>query len=298
MVIIFTASDCLVEAIADFIHKFIQLLTMQTMNQSKPIFLGFSALILASTVSLPAQAINLITNGGLVPSQAVLDATGSTQSYRNPFPDGFVNTTDLPGWTLRLNTPNNDYSVLTPDGTAFKNSSSVSGKYAFPLNADPGQTVLSPTGSGWFLQMDGDPQYAARLEQTVAGLTVGQAYILTFYQAAGSLNDPQFSGATTDQFTVTFGSDTQVAPMMSLADQQSVIPWSKQTMTFTATSTSQVLSFLNVGTPAGQPPVALLSGISVEAVPWETDTLPLVGSTVIFGLGLWARNKAAQKKLK
>ena len=30
------------------------------------------------------------------------------------------------------------------------------------------------------------------------------------------------------------------------------------------------------------------------AVPWETDALPVIGSTILFGLGLWARNKFAK----
>jgi hypothetical protein len=29
-------------------------------------------------------------------------------------------------------------------------------------------------------------------------------------------------------------------------------------------------------------------------VPWETDALPVIGSTVLFGLGLWAKNKFAK----
>ena len=37
--------------------------------------------------------------------------------------------------------------------------------------------------------------------------------------------------------------------------------------------------------------------VNATAVPWETDTLPLVGSTVLFGFGLWAKNKLAQKKI-
>jgi len=82
------------------------------------------------------------------------------------------------------------------------------------------------------------------------------------------------------------------------ASKAPVSAWQSQSMTFTATSSTQVLSFLSQGTPDGQPPTVLLSGASVEAVPWETDTLSLVGSTVIFGLGLWARNKFTQKKLK
>jgi len=30
------------------------------------------------------------------------------------------------------------------------------------------------------------------------------------------------------------------------------------------------------------------------AVPWETDALPMIGSTVLFGLGLWAKSKFAK----
>ncbi len=35
-----------------------------------------------------------------------------------------------------------------------------------------------------------------------------------------------------------------------------------------------------------------------HAVPWETDTLSLVGSTIVFGLGLFAKQKMAKAKTK
>lgn len=35
---------------------------------------------------------------------------------------------------------------------------------------------------------------------------------------------------------------------------------------------------------------------SSVAVPWETDALPVFGSTVLFGLGIWGKRKLAQKK--
>ncbi|MFM7573712.1 MAG: hypothetical protein ACKO4S_11360, partial [Snowella sp.] len=35
---------------------------------------------------------------------------------------------------------------------------------------------------------------------------------------------------------------------------------------------------------------------SPVAVPWETDALPVVGSTVLFGLGIWGKHKLAQTK--
>jgi hypothetical protein len=34
--------------------------------------------------------------------------------------------------------------------------------------------------------------------------------------------------------------------------------------------------------------------VAPSAVPWETDALPVVGSTFFFGLGLWGKHKLAQ----
>jgi len=36
---------------------------------------------------------------------------------------------------------------------------------------------------------------------------------------------------------------------------------------------------------------------NVTDVPWETDSLPVVGSTVLFGAGMWGKRKFAQKKI-
>ena len=37
-----------------------------------------------------------------------------------------------------------------------------------------------------------------------------------------------------------------------------------------------------------------LSNAQIQAVPWETDTLPVLGSTVLFGIGVWAKRKYAR----
>lgn len=37
-----------------------------------------------------------------------------------------------------------------------------------------------------------------------------------------------------------------------------------------------------------------IATFTATAVPWETDALSVIGSTVLFGLGLWARNKFAK----
>ena len=45
------------------------------------------------------------------------------------------------------------------------------------------------------------------------------------------------------------------------------------------------------GGPTGLRVANISGNYDVTAVPWETDTLSLIGSTTIFGLGLWAKSK-------
>jgi hypothetical protein len=39
-----------------------------------------------------------------------------------------------------------------------------------------------------------------------------------------------------------------------------------------------------------------ITNFKATPVPFETDTLPLIGSTVLFGLGIWAKSKLVNKK--
>jgi hypothetical protein len=56
--------------------------------------------------------------------------------------------------------------------------------------------------------------------------------------------------------------------------------WNRQTLTFQATSASQLLSFLAAGTPSGAPPLVFLDGITISEV------APEPASWVLLGLGL------------
>lgn len=275
------------------------------MNQSlrtvKPIFLACSAFFLASVVSLPAKAINLVTNGGFESSSGVGHLPGPN------FSPGLATTT---GWTVGQTVPSSNTSAsdaafafivdANADSTGFPSKFSPPNIYLWGPNtpaAEGGPVNNGFTGStngGYFLGVDGD--YAkAPIYQQINGLTPGTQYTLSFEYALGQFTG--FQGDITGDWTVTFGNDTVTTPTLT-ASSKGFSGWQTFSQTFTATSASQTLNFLSNGTPVGQPPFLLLDGVSVEAVPWETDTLPLVGSTVIFGLGLWARNKAAQKKLK
>jgi len=57
--------------------------------------------------------------------------------------------------------------------------------------------------------------------------------------------------------------------------------WQKTTFTFTAQTANDVLSFLAVGTPNGEPPFSVLDGVSAKAVAPVAEP----GAFAMLGLG-------------
>ena len=132
--------------------------------------------------------------------------------------------------------------------------------------------------SGNFIGADGAYETGA-ITQTVTGLTTGQVYALNFYWAAAQ--QESYTSATTENWKVMLGSDAQTTPTFSLASK-GFSGWMNQTMNFTASGTSETLSFLAQGTPTGQPPFVALGGVSLNQVP-EPSSWALFG---ILGGGL------------
>jgi hypothetical protein len=128
------------------------------------------------------------------------------------------------------------------------------------------------------------------LSQTINGLTVGKTYAVSFYWAGAQ--QAGYTGATTDQLLVSLGSQTLNSPVLNVASQ-GFSGWTQTTLDFTATSTSELLSFLAQGTPAvSDPPFALLDGVDVELV----TTVPDSSSTVmLFGFTAAALAFAARR---
>ena len=210
----------------------------------KSLALGLAAL---GAMTAAAHAGNLVTNGGF--EQTV-----------NSGKQGFFG--DVTGWS-----GGGGLTFLDTPGTA------DDGSYLSVYGPFP---TTSPA-LGNFVEADGDPSYSSAIYQTISGLTAGQTYDVSFWQAAGQ--QVGFTGPTTERWSVLLGSQTQLSTLFSLP-QAGVGPWELQNMTFTASSTSEVLSFLAVGTPNGAPPISFLDGVTLNAAPE-----PATWAMMILGLG-------------
>ncbi len=183
------------------------------------------------------------TNNGFTPTQQLLGWT--TAGYNFVF---LPNTADTTGST-------GQYNALTLWGPANSGANAAN----LPLS--------SPTG-GNYVGADGAFEVSA-ITQTINGLITGQNVTVSFAWAGAQQSS--FTGPTSDKWTVSLGTVSASNPSQSTnvvsLPTEGATPWMNQTFTFVATSTSELLSFLATGTPAGQPPFALLANVSVTNVP-------------------------------
>ena len=128
------------------------------------------------------------------------------------------------------------------------------------------------------------------LFQSVSGLIIGQSYDLSFYYAFGQ--EAGFTGATTQNLDWTLGSDVNSGSGNISVGSKAFTGWTPVNDSFTATATTETLSFLSAASPQ-TPPFALhVAMLSIPpAIPEPaTWAMFLVG----FGLlGAVARRRRA-----
>lgn len=230
----------------------------------------------ASLSALAAPATNLVINGDF------------EQTTRGAGQLGY--NTNATGWATT------GYNFLFAAGSA--DTTGAVGSYG-PLSLwgrnNGGVDVVgdSPTG-GNFIGADGGFQVGA-IEQTINGLVAGQQYNVSF-DWAGAQQSNRF-GATTEQWAVSLGNQTRSTAIVNNANR-GFTGWMTETFTFTAGSSSEVLSFLAHGTPSGEPPFALLDGVSlteVANVP-EPGTVwnMMIGACGLIAVTLFRRRRADQ----
>lgn len=262
-------------------------------NHLLSVLLSSLALFASVTPSVFAAQVNLVQNGSF-------ETTTATNSYQ-------VNNSNLSGWQI-TNATGGGYTFLTFPGQAPTNVGAGAEWGTFGLWNPGGNSIpaTSPDG-GKFIVSDAAFRNSS-IYQTINGLTVGQVYRLSFWQAAGQ--QVGFTGATKEQWRVSLGGSITYVNSLTLANgntatasqlstnaigiatggdvrfstmmdnpSQGFQNWQQQQMLFTATATSQLLSFLAIGSPTGQPPFSLLDGVSLVAVP-EPETIGIL----LFGL--------------
>jgi hypothetical protein len=233
--------------------------------------IGLSAVAFLG-LATSAQATLVFTNGGFETT-----TNGNGQLGYN---------TNAAGWATT------GYNFLFASGTA--DTTGATGQYGNlklwgPADGSAnGMPATSPDG-GNFVAADGAFQIGA-IQQTITGLTTGDAYTVGFWWAGAQQSG--YNNATTEQWQVSLGGQTQSTVVVSNASH-GFTGWVHKTFTFTADNTSDVLSFLAVGTPNGVPPFVLLDGVTVAAAVPEPGSWSLMagGLALMCGLGVLRSKK-------
>ena len=241
------------------------------------------AIAAAALFAAPASAQPSYCNGGFETFTAgsgnnrIAPGTGATTCANNGF-----------GWSVVTNGFNSQLgwgdstAVITP---------ALSPAYNYNGSNYTLKPITTSNNGGNFLAVE-NPSGTATISQSIGGLIVNQTYTVAFEQAAAVWTGA--NATTTDFWNVTFGGTTKVSPTVSLPTSQNFSGWTSVQLQFLATASSMVLAFTATQSPLGQPPFALLDGVSItQQVPEPVSSALFLSSLAgLAGLRRLTRKRA------
>ncbi len=258
-------------------------------------------LIVVSAIALaasPVSAVELIVNGSFN------SVTASNTTHAKILADGTANlandATYITGWTVRDHSfgPTTGHTAQVwyyPTGAADVRRTDggwIAGWAIYgPANGHANGFGPSPDG-GAMVEIDGGGDYRASLDQTLTGLTIGQTYTVSFNWAGAQQSC--CTGTTNEQLMVGFGGSTQ-STLVWNNPSGGFSGWFTENFSFVADGTSQLLSFMAVGTPYGMPPVIVLDGVSVQAAVTE-GAVPEAATWAMMIVGFGFVGAAARRR--
>lgn len=233
----------------------------------------------------PAQATNLVSNGSFESSGGVGQLTGGI--------------TTLDNWTVGtpVDGAPSPFVFITDNNADSTGLESVFGTlFIWGTGNGVNNGFTGSSDGGYFLGINSS-YGTAPISQTISGLTIGNNYTLSFEWAGSQLTNT--SGDTQQGLNITFGGDTVSTTAVNVPSK-GFNPWQTESYTFTATSTTQTLSFLATGT-SGLSPFTLLDGVSLTentitppaAVP---EPLTILGAATAIGFGANFKRRLAKAK--
>ena len=232
------------------------------------------ALVALAVAALPSAAwanpANMVVNGSFE-TFAPVNANSCT-------PAQTITNTDLSGWST---TSGYSFVLTTSNYSAFCGDAGNLGLY--------GPITASPDG-GNFVASDGAYQ-TGYIYQTIGGLVPGASYLISFDWAAAQQSG--YTGATTDYLQLGLGATygagaSAVTPTYNLPSG-AFSGWMGAQFNLVATAASEVLWFFAVGTPSGQPPFALLDGVTMTVAEPPAVAMLLFGLLCLAGVRLGYR---------
>lgn len=270
----------------------------------------------AMALSTSAMAQNLVVNGGF--DQVTTHNGGVAQTgpdnyvvTRSNDPAGYVYGYDVTGWSTSSSiavvfgsgiSDNDLYGAThgpeygwSGSGANTRENWNLAGPNYTPQPINSGLTASSPQGGNFFGE---DSNFlVGAMTQTISGLMVGQNYTLSFWWAGSQLANQGNPNGTdmSSGWNVSLGSDVSKS-VSATYKFGGFSGWQQEIYNFTASASSEVLSFTPFG--SGTPPMSLLDGVAIyegiNVVPEPAEWALAVAGFGLIALRLRSRRQQSQ----